>query len=105
MDAKQRFEPLPRVTIGAVVVPVYLEPGDELHGWYSSMPEQSIHICQQEESSLYRTVLHEALHAVADLYGIGLSERDVQVLENVLSAFLRDNPALVEKIQELGRRA
>lgn len=95
-----KFKLIPKVKIGAVDLPVYLDKDLDDHGNYASHPGQAIWICPQEESSAVRTVWHEALHAIGDLYGLPLSEERTRVLENVLLQFLMDNPKLLEQLKK-----
>lgn len=38
------------------------------------------------------TILHEVLHAMSDVYGMDLKERQVFILANTLIGLCRDNP-------------
>lgn len=40
------------------------------------------------------TLLHELIHAVSDMFGVGLSERQVVALEGGLGLLLYQNPGL-----------
>ena len=40
----------------------------------------------------HSTILHEALHAIDDCYGLELGERGVQCLETTLTQLIKDNP-------------
>jgi hypothetical protein len=46
------------------------------------------------------TLLHEVVHVIDHLIGTGLKERQVQGLSHYLLTVLRDNPALVEYLQD-----
>jgi hypothetical protein len=104
MNPKRKLHgKVPYVRFGSVKLPVYLTEDHEQHGYYDSWPEQAIHVARQEESSEIRTILHESIHAAADLYGIELSEAKVRVLENAIGQLICQNPKLVQLLQKYGR--
>jgi len=93
--------------IGAIKVPVLTEPltGDEADeavlGEYSAGPNPCIRLHSAlQGSELAATLLHEVLHAIADLYGLDdvLKEREVRILEMAISAFVQDNPTAIKQI-------
>lgn len=102
---RKRYHKIPHVQLGAVRLPVYLTADNEQHGWYDSWPEQAIHIAEHDEGSMARTVLHEAIHAAADLYGIELSESKVRILEQAVAQIIVQNPKLVQALIRTSRRA
>ena len=52
------------------------------------------------EAMIPPTTLHEALHCMSELYGIGLKERQVRALETCLTAFVRENPGFVDRLRQ-----
>lgn len=46
------------------------------------------------EESKEATLVHECLHALDEMYGIGLSEEQVERLGNALYMFIEDNPQM-----------
>ena len=46
------------------------------------------------EESKEATLMHECLHALDEMYGIGLSEEQVERLGNALYMFIEDNPQM-----------
>lgn len=40
------------------------------------------------------TLIHECLHAIAYLHGVGLKESEVSILANGIYAFIQDNPEI-----------
>jgi hypothetical protein len=103
--SRKKYARIPFVQLGAVRLPVYITEDNEQHGWYDSWPEQAIHIAEHDEGSMARTVLHEAIHAAADLYGIELSEPKVRILEQAFAQIIVQNPKLVQALIRTGRRA
>jgi Flp pilus assembly secretin CpaC len=95
---RRKYSRIPFVQLGAVRLPVYLTEDNEQHGWYDSWPEQAIHIAEHDEGSMARTVLHESIHAAADLYGIELSESKVRILEQAFAQIIVQNPKLVQAL-------
>ena len=47
------------------------------------------------EESKEATLMHECLHALDEMYGIGLSEEQVERLGNALYMFIEDNPQML----------
>jgi len=96
-----------KIKIGAIHVPVLTEPiaGDEADevvlGEYSAGPNPCIRLHPAlKGAELSATLLHEVLHAIADLYGLDdvLGEREVRILEMAISMFVQDNPKAVQQI-------
>jgi hypothetical protein len=87
--------------IGCVPVRVIREPVEDLVGEYESGPKPVIRLHPDLEGpGLASTLLHEVLHAIADMYGIDdvVKEREVRVLEMGLCQFLKDNPQTARDI-------
>lgn len=47
-----------------------------------------------DEDQQKATLLHEAIHAIDELYGIRISEEQVEQLGNGLYSLIKDNPDL-----------
>jgi hypothetical protein len=101
---RKRYSRIPFVQFGAVRLPVYITADNEQHGWYDSWPEQAIYIAEHDEGSMARTVLHESIHAAADLYGIDLSESKVRILEQAVAQIIVQNPKLVQELIRTSRK-
>jgi hypothetical protein len=87
------------VQVGPLTLPVVALSDDDSVGEYRPRPTPCIAISGDLTGRVRAmAVLHEALHAIADLYGLPLDERDVQTLELTLTALIRDNPALVDAL-------
>lgn len=46
------------------------------------------------EEAKEATLMHECVHALDEMYGIGLSEEQVERLGNALYMFIEDNPQM-----------
>jgi hypothetical protein len=84
---------LDRVRIGGLDVQVVEdETVDGFGEWWSE--KQIIRVAPRlPDRTLAATLLHEALHAVGDAYGVSLPERLVRVLEQSLISMVRADPA------------
>lgn len=64
--------------------------GDEVLGLYHGYPSPKIQLLRGLEREVGQmTLLHEALHAIEDVYGLSLGERRIRVLEQALGQILR----------------
>lgn len=62
-----------------------------------SYRRSEIEVSKEYEPRKQRNTLwHEAIHAVSDTYHIGLTEKQVRILEVGLLALIDDNPQLLE---------
>lgn len=52
----------------------------------------------EPDSLVASVMLHEGIHALSDMNGMDLSESQVQMLESLLPAFIRNNIKLFEPI-------
>lgn len=89
---------IPFVKVGPVQIPVLVNPklDKQSHAIYNTYPITRVEIASGGgHDQIHRTLLHEALHAMDEMYHLKLGERGVTVLENVLAAFVVDNPVLV----------
>jgi hypothetical protein len=93
--------------IGVIHVPVLTEPiaGDEADevvlGEYTAGPNPCIRLHPALKGpELSATLMHEVLHAIADLYGLDdvLKEREVRILEMAICTFVKDNPQAISQI-------
>jgi hypothetical protein len=84
------------VFIGGIQVPVKLAkmaPGD--FGEWRGYPSPSITVNGVLEApAAFMTILHESLHGISEMYELGLTERDVRVLEIALSDLFRRTEGL-----------
>lgn len=92
MSTKSTSKP---VRICGVDYPVILKtPAEMPHHWgeyHEALQEIWIrNDCTADNKS--NTILHEILHAMSDVYGIDLKERQVFILANTLIGVCRDNP-------------
>lgn len=59
--------------------------------------EQKIFINQSYDAGQREcTLLHESIHAMDDMCGIGLQEDQVKMLGHAMYAFIRDNPGVFD---------
>jgi hypothetical protein len=63
------------------------------------------HVIQVRLKDDALTILHEAIHAISDLNGLGLSENKVRGLEYAIGALLADNPDLTRALLKGSCRA
>lgn len=63
--------------------------GDDVLGLYHGYPSPKIQLLRGMEREVSQmTLLHEALHAIEDVYGLSLGERRIRVLEQALGQIL-----------------
>ena len=68
--------------------------GDLLYGDinYST---QEIHLNKDFSKAQQKaTLVHEIVHGISDMYGLGFEEETVEVFSNALYATMQDNPGL-----------
>jgi transketolase C-terminal domain/subunit len=70
------------------------EGGAELYGCMDSKTETITLDADLSHEQKCATLLHECIHAMDDVYAIGLSEEQVVKLGTGLYLMLRDNPEL-----------
>lgn len=89
---------LDHLRIGPFTVSVQVANLPDDHGrWDGS--SHAITISDKAEGlNAWATLLHEALHAISDFYGMDLEEPKVRTLEVALVQLLRDNPELTKHI-------
>lgn len=89
---------LPRtIVIRPHRIPVVLDRTLEPHGEYRPRPPTIV--ISDNGTGAYSVLLHEAIHAIDDQFGLNLSERTVRVLETALANLIIDNPALIRGLQ------
>lgn len=94
------------LNINGIRIPVKYDPhvssdafgSFKKHG--SDGPVIELHVRSPKEI-VASTLLHEGLHALADLNGIDLSETQVQMLESLLPRFISENWQHFKDIIEL----
>ena len=89
------------IVIGAVDIPVKHSPHLDGYGAFTSMGENGpyieySHLIPPELKS--STIFHEALHALSDLTGLDLTEKQVAELEHFLPRLIVDNWATFRPI-------
>lgn len=80
------------LTVGFLSVGVFLNEDMGDYGEYTALPHPKVVVNSIESPGFQLTLLHELLHAIDDVYDIGLSEQGVRILEQSLGALVRDNP-------------
>lgn len=97
----RRYTHIPTIRVDNAVIPVYLDPNQDVnHGEYITLPKQRILIAPQEPRTLYASLLHEALHAIADSHGINSAERTIRCYELGVVSLIARNPKLVRGLQK-----
>lgn len=71
------------------------EDGAELQGQIRYLEQEIALREDMTEESKEATLMHECLHALDEMYGIGLSEEQVERLGNALYMFIGDNPQML----------
>lgn len=86
--------------LGAITIPVVHNQDSDDHGEYQGRADREGGVRietgpaagEPGVASYAITILHEAIHAISDHYGLDLKEKTVRVLEQQLSAMFQDNP-------------
>lgn len=89
--------------IGGISVPVFAVDGmmekESLLGENHSIPYQHIRVDSGlSDQGAAQTILHELLHVISDMYGLGLREAQVRVLEQVWTQLAQDSPRSLERL-------
>lgn len=71
--------------------------GGDLYGQIHYLPEKIFLNVDAREEQKKSTLLHELIHAMDEIYSIGLKEKQVKKLGNALYMLQKDNPELFEK--------
>lgn len=67
-------------------------------GLYEGYPRPRIMVAAGLDPDMrLLTVLHEVLHAIDDIYGLGLGEQKVRILEQALGSLVRDPSRMLFK--------
>ena len=91
-----------RVKVGwknydVVIIDSRLNSGPELYGQIDHDAQVITLRGSSTHDQLCATLLHEVLHAVSDMYGLGLEEKLVEDLTNALYTVYKDNIELQER--------
>jgi hypothetical protein len=91
-----------RVKVGwkdykVVLTEARLNSGAELYGQIDHDAQIIMLRGTSTHDQLCATLLHEVLHAVSDMYGLGLEEKLVEDLTNALYTVYKDNIEIQEK--------
>ena len=95
-----------RFKLGTWSIPVVVDKGasEDVFGYYDDCPTPRVVVTKAGAvgRNFPLTVLHELLHAVSDVYGLGLSEAKVRGLEQGLGSMILSNPkgfrSLIDKL-------
>lgn len=71
--------------------------GGDLYGQIHYLPEKIFLNVDAKEEQKKSTLLHELIHAMDEIYSIGLEEKQVEKLGNAFYMLQKDNPELFEK--------
>lgn len=71
--------------------------GGDLYGQIHYLPEKIFLNVDAREEQKKSTLLHELIHAMDEIYSIGLKEKQVKKLGNAFYMLQKDNPELFEK--------
>lgn len=66
-----------------------------LYGQILYVPERIIINSAGSVEQQKATLLHEVIHALDELYGIGLKEEQVEKLGNAMHMLVKDNPEII----------
>lgn len=69
------------------------EKGD-LYGQIRYLPEKIYLNSAAKEQQMKATLIHEVIHAMDEMYNIGLKEKQVEKLGNAFYMLIEDNPEL-----------
>ena len=86
------------ITIGPYSVPVEVNPGLTDAGNAETHPYPKIYLQKWTHLIDRETLLHECIHLISDLQGLGMTERQVQGLGYGIVALLRSNPVLAAEL-------
>lgn len=71
--------------------------GGDLYGQIHYLQEKIFLNVDAREEQKKSTLLHELIHAMDEIYSIGLKEKQVKKLGNAFYMLQKDNPELFEK--------
>ena len=71
--------------------------GGDLYGQIHYLPEKIFLNVDARVEQKKSTLLHELIHAMDEIYSIGLKEKQVKKLGNAFYMLQKDNPELFEK--------
>lgn len=70
--------------------------GGELYGQIHYNPEKILLNADSSEEQKKATLVHEIIHALDEMYGIGLKEKQVEKLGNGVYMLIKDNSQMFE---------
>ena len=70
------------------------DQGGDLYGQIDYMIEKIYLNPNSSEEQQKATLIHEIVHGLSDMYGIGLKEKQVEKLGNAFYMLIRDNPGV-----------
>lgn len=73
------------------------DSGGDLYGQIHYLPEKILLNTDAKEEQKKSTLLHELVHAMDEIYSMGLKEEQVEKLGSALYMLQKDNPDLFEK--------
>lgn len=71
--------------------------GVDLYGQIHYLTEKILLNVNSSDEQKKATLIHEVIHGLDEMYGIGLKEKQVEKLGNALYMLLRDNPKMFGK--------
>ena len=93
MKIPEKIKVLYKEYIVKEAVNLHDEAGD-LYGQIHYLPEMILLNADAKEEQKKSTLLHELVHAMDEMYGIGLKEKQVEKLGNAFYMLQKDNPGL-----------
>lgn len=66
----------------------------ELYGQVQYLPQKILLNADSSDEQKQATLVHEVVHAMDEMYAIGLKEKQVEKLGNAFYMLLRDNPEI-----------
>ena len=103
MSKKHKRKHLGQFVIGPMSCAVVEVPdlrnadGARLYGEYSPLPSEIRLHPGIDPGKRKAVIVHEAIHAIDDVYCIGLSEKQTHRLATAVTMMVRDNPEWFEK--------
>lgn len=70
--------------------------GGDLYGQIQYLSEKILLNADSSEEQKKATLIHEIIHALDDMYNIGLKEKDIEKLGNAVYMLIRDNPEMFQ---------
>jgi hypothetical protein len=87
------YAQLSTIRLGCLSIPVeYSSELQAMGEWVSGTSPKIVLADDLAPVQHALTVIHELLHGLSDVYGVGLTERDVLCLEQGIAGFVQGNP-------------